>query len=79
MPSTDSGVVDPRHLDVVYRHDDGEQVLTLVSAPENCGDGGYYFDSSEAPSEVSLCPETCTELRAARASEVILSVDCLGI
>ncbi len=79
MPSTDSGVVDPRHLDVVYRHDGGEQVLTLVSAPENCGDGGYYFDSSEAPSEVSLCPETCTELRAARASEVILSVDCLGI
>lgn len=79
MPTTDSGVVDPRHLDVVYRHDSGQQVLTRSDSPESCSAGGYFFDDNDAPSEVSLCPETCADLRAAQASEVILSVDCLGI
>lgn len=79
MPTTDSGVVDPRYLDVVYRYDDGQQVLSRVNAPDECGQGGYYFDDNDAPNEVALCPETCTDLRSARASEVVLTVDCLGI
>lgn len=79
MPSTDSGVVDPRRMEVVYRQESGEQVLTRADSPEACSAGGYYFDDNDSPSEVALCPETCAELRAARASEVILSVDCLGI
>jgi hypothetical protein len=79
MPTTNSGVVDPEHLDVVYRHDTGERVLVRVASPEECVEGGYYFDDNDDPSEVSLCPDTCGQLRSARASEVILSVDCLGI
>ncbi len=79
MPSTDSGVVDPRRMEVVYRQDEGEQVLTRANSPEECSAGGYYFDDNAAPTEVALCPETCADLRSARASEVILSVDCLGI
>lgn len=79
MPSTDSGVVDPRRMQVVYRQDAGDQVLTFVASPEACAELGYYFDDNEAPTEVALCPETCAALRSARASEVILSVDCLGL
>lgn len=79
VPRSDSGVIDPRNMEVLYRHDSGQEVLTRAGSPEECVAGGYYFDNNEAPTEVSLCPEACAQLRSAQASEVILSVDCLGL
>lgn len=78
MPKPEAGVIDPRDMSVSYRAADVDTSLRRVDGPQSCDGGGFYFDDPDAPSEVSLCPETCGDLRAASASQLVLSVGCLG-
>jgi len=52
---------------VTYRPSDGQgRTVPPVSGPEDCTDGGYYFDDPIVPSILRLCPCTCADAMPGR-------------
>jgi hypothetical protein len=41
-----------------------------------CASGGWYYDDPDEPSEMILCPDTCTEINAGTDPAVQLEVGC---
>ncbi len=80
MPTTDKGVIDPRHVSVVYQTPGGGEVhLKRVGTPDDCTRNGFYYDEPSAPTELLLCPQACSALQTRQASQFEIAVDCLGI
>ncbi len=79
MPTTEQGVIDPRHVSVVYETTGGDVHLRQVSDADACTQSGFYYDDPTDPAELLLCPQACSALRSRQASQIRIAVDCLGI
>jgi hypothetical protein len=70
-----AGIADPSAVSVVFVNNAGTSTtLTKLGAPGACGNG-WYFDPTNA-SNVKLCPQTCTNIRAAAGGRVRAVVPC---
>ena len=43
------------------------QTLPFVNGAAECGTGGWYYDDPQNPTQILLCPETCTAVQGAGA------------
>jgi hypothetical protein len=70
-----AGVADPSTVSVVFTNSAGTSTtLTKLAAPGACGDG-WYLDPTNA-AVAKLCPQTCTNIRAAAGGRVRAVVPC---
>lgn len=49
--------------------------LPAFSGPGACIGDGWFFDTTQSPPVISLCPTSCTAMRADPASKVTIQVD----
>ncbi|HEX4335580.1 MAG TPA: hypothetical protein VH062_06670 [Polyangiaceae bacterium] len=58
--------LDPSRINVEYTPSGSNKpsVISRVPAPSDCGptNGGWYYDNPTAPTEVILCPSTCSAI-----------------
>ena len=79
MPTTDAGIVDPNQIAVQYTVG-GVGVpkdLVKVSGPGACVVDGWYYDGN-APPNIVLCPQTCSQVQADPQAKVDILVGCEG-
>ncbi len=53
--------IDPDEVNVAL-HPEGRRAEIIYKMPNsgNCGSGGWYYDNNEEPTEIRVCPETCS-------------------
>ncbi|MCA9614785.1 MAG: VWA domain-containing protein [Sandaracinus sp.] len=60
----DDQTLNPRKVNVVVRSGDDSRTLGKVADEAACGAfGGWYYDDDTNPTEVRLCPTSCTEVQ----------------
>ncbi len=76
IPEPPNGEVDTEQVNVGICNGAGETVHTyLVSAPESCADGAWYYDQVGGETVVQLCDQTC-DIVSVAGSTLSLSVGC---
>jgi hypothetical protein len=73
--------IDPMRAVVRYLHGDGSsEALDPVEDAADCAaDGaGWYYDDAASPASLTLCPATCSLVRADVGAEVHVELPCLG-
>jgi hypothetical protein len=75
MPVPDAGVVDPAQVKLTYQ---GTPINKLDDETQCGANGGWYFDNNIDPKKITLCPATCTVLKADPSAKMDISLGCLG-
>lgn len=73
LPQPSNGTLDPSSLRIQYTPNGGTNPITInkVSSSSACGaSGGWYFDNPSNPSEMELCPSSCTTIQGAQVQVV---------
>lgn len=53
--------IDPDEVNVVFTPKGGApEIIYKMPDSGNCGSGGWYYDNNEEPTEIRVCPETCS-------------------
>ena len=79
MPTTDAGIINPDDVQIeLTLPPAGPQILNNVGSAGGCGGGGWFYDNPTSPSQISLCPETCTAANAVSNPSVTVLLGCLG-
>lgn len=62
MPTPDEGeIVDPDKVNMVFTPDGGDaEIVYRIASSAECGDGGWYYDDNNDPTQIRVCPETCS-------------------
>ena len=81
MPKDENGgEVDPTKVQVEYTPSDGSgaRKLVQVTGPTKCKKvtDGWFYDDPETPTQVILCPDTCTEVAEDTQAEMNVLVGC---
>jgi hypothetical protein len=76
LPYTTSEEADPANAIVTYTSGTTSTVLPKRTGSSNCGGGGWYFNNEANPTQVILCPTSCTTVQADAAASVKLDVPC---
>jgi hypothetical protein len=80
LPQPTNGKLDPTSLRIQYTSGGTGNPVTLnkVSGKNACtGSGGWYFDNPSNPSEMELCPASCTTVQGNPAGQVQVVYSCL--
>jgi hypothetical protein len=54
------------------------QKIPRVDGAGQCGTGGWYYDSSTAPSRIVLCPSTCAWAQGLAGAKLAVGLGCLA-
>jgi hypothetical protein len=79
VPSPATGTLDPNQVNVKYQMGGTPPGVTLpqVADAASCGgSGGWYYDVPSAPTTITLCPATCTEVQADANANVSVELGC---
>jgi hypothetical protein len=69
--------LNPNQVNMLYRPGTGDpQLIGAVPSADDCGDGGWYFDSRNNPSAVVVCDSTCDVLKADPDGRVDIVFGC---
>lgn len=53
--------IDPDEVNVVFTPKNGTpEIIYKMPNSGNCGSGGWYYDNNNEPTEIRVCPETCS-------------------
>lgn len=73
-------VFDPARVNLQFTQGTGavKRVGFVASAAacETTGNAGWYFDDPAKPAKISVCPATCTEIKAAKDASVDITFGC---
>lgn len=76
IPEPSVGTLDPRKVNVSVSTPASNEVLFKVDGATDCDlSGGWYYDDAAAPTQVVLCPTSCSQAQAAVQSQGEGSVD----
>lgn len=78
-PPPDGATLDPTKVNVIYTPGGGGKPKPLpnVSNLADCmGHPGWYYDNNLAPTEIILCPESCTKVQGDIKAEVNVQFGC---
>lgn len=76
IPEPSVGSLDPRKVNVSVSTPASNEVLFKVGGAGDCDlSGGWYYDDDENPTQVILCPTSCSQAQAAVQSQGEGSVD----
>ncbi|MCA9595151.1 MAG: VWA domain-containing protein [Myxococcales bacterium] len=80
IPTPSGGVPDWSKVEVDYYPGGNPPATTLpkVTGAAQCSGDGWYYDNPASPTQVNLCPTTCTTVQADFAAKVELRLGCLG-
>ncbi len=83
VPTPDSGLLDIDKIDVIYTPGGGGAPVTLtrVSDQSQCGSAagqGWYYDDNVNPTQIILCPDTCTTVSGDNGAKIDVELGCLG-
>jgi hypothetical protein len=80
LPLPNQQIFDPNAATFTYTPGVGAPVdLVNVGGPGACGAGnGWYYDDPANPTSVTLCPTTCTTVKADPNGKLELSIDCIS-
>ncbi len=69
---------DKEMTNVMYtRADQSQVILAGVSGLAGCGtEGGWYFDDPGAPSEITVCPVTCVQMKRQTSVQIDVLFGC---
>jgi hypothetical protein len=80
IPPSDGGAVDIGKVNVVDAPDDGGAPVPLlqVSGETACdpASGGWYYDNPLAPSNIDLCPASCSVITTQTTTQVDIQLGC---
>ena len=79
VPSPAQGTLDPNQVNVKYQAGGQPPGITLPQVPtaNDCtGSGGWYYDNPSAPTKITLCPATCSEVQADANANVSVELGC---
>jgi len=49
-----------------------------VSGANDCANGGFYYDNPTNPTQIILCPSTCTAVKGMTNPKIDVLLGCLG-
>jgi hypothetical protein len=78
-PESDFSELDPGAVNVNYTATGATIPVTLdqVAGSDACAAaGGWYYDNPEAPTKISLCPDTCTQIQSDKLARLDVLVGC---
>jgi len=80
VPVPEAGLIDYTKVKVEYQPGNGDPAQQFDSVPDasQCAAGKWYYDDNNAPTTVTLCPDTCTQVKADNQAKVTLLLGCLG-
>jgi len=53
--------IDPDEVNMVFTPKDGApEIIYKMPDSGNCGSGGWYYDNNNEPTQIMVCPETCS-------------------
>lgn len=65
--------LNPAEVNVTYDDAAGNpHIVPGAGTSSNCGNGGWYYDNSNNPSTVELCPTSCDEVTASLVAGAVL-------
>lgn len=79
VPSPAQGTLDPAQVNVKYQMGGQPPGVTLpqVATEADCtGSGGWYYDNPTAPTKITLCPATCTDVQNDPSANVSIELGC---
>jgi hypothetical protein len=79
IPSPPAGeVLDPNEVNFVYTPSGGvPSTVANVGGPSGCNGGpGWYYDDPMTPTQIIVCPATCTALQADPTGNVSVEFGC---
>lgn len=79
VPSPAQGMLDPNLVNVSYQAGGQPPGVTLSQVPDAgacTASGGWYYDNPTAPTKITLCPSTCTDVQADPLANVSVDVGC---
>jgi hypothetical protein len=78
-PSTPGQEIDPQKVNVTFAPA-GAAPKGLLQSPDSGGcdpaAGGWYYDNTNAPTKILLCPATCTAVKADAKAAVDVLIGC---
>lgn len=80
IPTPDGGTLDPKKVNVKYTpggNGNPSSILNVPGGAADCGpNGGWYYDDPQNPSQIVLCPATCTVVQADTQAKVEVLFGC---
>jgi hypothetical protein len=75
---TDGETLDPTKVNVKYQSGTGTgTTLPQVTDAAACGtSSGWYYDDNAAPTKITLCPATCTQVQGDDSANVKIELGC---
>ena len=80
IPKPSSGAPDWNQVKVEYSAGGTPPPVLIpkVSSSAQCSGDGWYYDNNTNPTQVNLCPATCTKVQADPKAKIDLLLGCLG-
>jgi len=81
IPSpSDGSTIDPTHVNFVYSPTSGGAVtIPNVGTMAGCSGDGWYYDNPAAPTQIIVCPTTCSTLEGDATGTVSVQFGCSTI
>ncbi len=79
VPSPAQGTLDPNQVNVKYQMGGTPPGVTLpqvADAAACTASGGWYYDNPTAPTKITLCPSTCSDVQADPSANVSVELGC---
>lgn len=76
----DGEALDPTHVNFVYTPTGGNPItLPNVGSMAGCTGDGWYYDNPSNPTQIIVCPQTCTTLQGDATGTVSVAFGCATI
>lgn len=78
IPAPPQGeTLDPAKVNVKYQSGATSSTLPQVPSMADCGpSGGWYYDDNAAPTKITLCPTTCSDVQNDPAANLKIELGC---
>jgi hypothetical protein len=73
-------VLDPNRVNFIYQSSTGsDETIVRVDGSGSCAGDGWYYDDPANPTQILLCPQTCSTLEADAEGDVEIQFGCATI
>jgi hypothetical protein len=78
MPTSSKGLIDPDQVNLVYQSGSTSTTIPRVSNAAACSGDGWYYDNPTTPTKITMCPSTCSTMKADPNAKMKVELGCLG-
>ena len=79
VPTSDGGLINPEAVALEFTPGAGpKEQLDNVADPSQCTPAGWYYDDPVNPTQIELCPDACTKVKADASGKIDVLFGCMG-